>query len=181
MPSEVHALSVKYDHISNMIVSDVEIKDPFSNKTISTYAIWDTGAQGSVITKKTANKLGLVPIGKSNIRGVHGTNEVNVYRIQLTLNNKSIILLANVTESDDLSADDSIGMLIGMNVINMGDFSISNYSGRTVMSFREPSQRVIDYVEGIRSGNPIIKDKLPGRNDLCPCGSGKKFKHCCLK
>ena len=25
---------------------------------------------------------------------------------------------------------------------------------------------------------PIVKDKLPGRNDPCPCGSGKKFKHC---
>ncbi|MBQ3753748.1 MAG: preprotein translocase subunit SecA [Prevotella sp.] len=26
--------------------------------------------------------------------------------------------------------------------------------------------------------NPVIKDKLPGRNDPCPCGSGKKFKQC---
>ncbi len=25
---------------------------------------------------------------------------------------------------------------------------------------------------------PIIKDKMPGRNDPCPCGSGKKFKNC---
>ena len=25
---------------------------------------------------------------------------------------------------------------------------------------------------------PIIKDKMPGRNDPCPCGSGKKFKQC---
>ena len=25
---------------------------------------------------------------------------------------------------------------------------------------------------------PMIKDKLPGRNDPCPCGSGKKFKNC---
>ncbi len=25
---------------------------------------------------------------------------------------------------------------------------------------------------------PIIKDKLPGPNDPCPCGSGKKFKKC---
>ena len=25
---------------------------------------------------------------------------------------------------------------------------------------------------------PVIKDKLPGRNDPCPCGSGKKFKNC---
>ena len=26
--------------------------------------------------------------------------------------------------------------------------------------------------------SPIIKNK-PGRNDLCPCGSGKKYKKCC--
>ena len=27
---------------------------------------------------------------------------------------------------------------------------------------------------------PIIKQKEPGRNDPCPCGSGKKYKKCCL-
>ena len=31
---------------------------------------------------------------------------------------------------------------------------------------------------GQQPRNPIIKDKLPGRNDPCPCGSGKKFKNC---
>ena len=25
---------------------------------------------------------------------------------------------------------------------------------------------------------PIVRDKMPGRNDPCPCGSGKKFKNC---
>jgi preprotein translocase subunit SecA len=25
---------------------------------------------------------------------------------------------------------------------------------------------------------PVVKEKITGRNDLCPCGSGKKFKHC---
>ena len=25
---------------------------------------------------------------------------------------------------------------------------------------------------------PVHVDKMPGRNDLCPCGSGKKFKNC---
>ena len=29
-----------------------------------------------------------------------------------------------------------------------------------------------------QSRTPVIKDKLPGRNDPCPCGSGKKFKNC---
>ena len=37
-----------------------------------------------------------------------------------------------------------------------------------------------DTREGAQKINrtPIIKDKLPGRNDPCPCGSGKKFKNC---
>ncbi|MFW5581848.1 MAG: preprotein translocase subunit SecA [Bacteroidales bacterium] len=29
-----------------------------------------------------------------------------------------------------------------------------------------------------RQQQPIVKEKLPGRNDPCPCGSGKKFKNC---
>ena len=29
-----------------------------------------------------------------------------------------------------------------------------------------------------RNRIPIVKDKMPGRNDPCPCGSGKKFKNC---
>ncbi len=27
----------------------------------------------------------------------------------------------------------------------------------------------------------IVKDKKIGRNDSCPCGSGKKYKQCCMK
>ena len=26
---------------------------------------------------------------------------------------------------------------------------------------------------------PVEKNRKIGRNDKCPCGSGKKFKHCC--
>lgn len=29
--------------------------------------------------------------------------------------------------------------------------------------------------------DPIKKKPKPGRNEPCPCGSGKKFKKCCLK
>jgi uncharacterized protein YecA (UPF0149 family) len=47
------------------------------------------------------------------------------------------------------------------------------------MTFRVPSIQKIDFVEGIKNSKPVVKDKLPGRNDPCPCGSGKKFKHCC--
>lgn len=27
----------------------------------------------------------------------------------------------------------------------------------------------------------VVKEKTPGRNDPCPCGSGKKYKKCCGK
>ena len=32
-----------------------------------------------------------------------------------------------------------------------------------------------------QKGTPIKKDKKIGRNDPCPCGSGKKYKQCCGK
>ncbi|MBE5922418.1 MAG: SEC-C domain-containing protein [Lachnospiraceae bacterium] len=32
-----------------------------------------------------------------------------------------------------------------------------------------------------KSSHTIIKDKKIGRNDPCPCGSGKKYKKCCGK
>lgn len=32
----------------------------------------------------------------------------------------------------------------------------------------------------LRKDRPIIDGKRVGRNDSCPCGSGKKYKRCCL-
>lgn len=36
------------------------------------------------------------------------------------------------------------------------------------------------YVDGKGSKQPFIADIQAGRNDPCPCGSGKKYKKCCL-
>lgn len=36
------------------------------------------------------------------------------------------------------------------------------------------------YLEQKKSGTVIV-GKKPGRNDPCPCGSGKKYKFCCGK
>lgn len=30
-----------------------------------------------------------------------------------------------------------------------------------------------------RSDGTVVNGKKPGRNDPCPCGSGRKYKHCC--
>lgn len=34
------------------------------------------------------------------------------------------------------------------------------------------------YLEQKKSGTVVVGKKI-GRNDPCPCGSGKKYKHCC--
>ena len=36
------------------------------------------------------------------------------------------------------------------------------------------------YLEQKKSGTVIVGKKI-GRNEPCPCGSGKKYKHCCGK
>jgi SEC-C motif-containing protein len=38
------------------------------------------------------------------------------------------------------------------------------------------------YTRPLREGPAPFREvaKRPGRNDPCPCGSGKKYKHCCL-
>ena len=50
-------------------------------------------------------------------------------------------------------------------------------------SLSDPQQAAAarqDTRESARQVNhtPIVKDKMPRPNDPCPCGSGKKFKHC---
>ncbi len=35
--------------------------------------------------------------------------------------------------------------------------------------------------KAFHSENTFVKEKTVGRNDPCPCGSGKKYKNCCGK
>jgi uncharacterized protein YecA (UPF0149 family) len=43
-----------------------------------------------------------------------------------------------------------------------------------------PSETHVKCGVRIVHGDKLLEEKL-GRNDLCPCGSGKRFKKCCLK
>lgn len=43
-----------------------------------------------------------------------------------------------------------------------------------------PEKRKELYLEQKKSGT-VVKAKKIGRNDHCPCGSGKKYKYCCGK
>lgn len=136
--------------------------------------LWDTGASGSVVSKNVVEKLGLKPIGKSKVFHANGESVVNVYAINLFLPNQVGFQFVKVTEGV-LSGFD---LLIGMDIITMGDFSITNVGGKTTFSFRVPSVREVDFVTEAERSSPAITSPAVGRNQPCPCGSGKKYKHC---
>ena len=144
--TQVHAITKVNQGLSRSIVTPVEITNVFTNEKIQTKGIWDTGATGSTVTQSIAAVLGLLPVRRAMVRGVHGNKEVNVYYVNITLDNKNITLNTRVTECDELSSDNSVGMLIGMNIITMGYFVITNYHGDTIMSFRIPSMQKIDFL-----------------------------------
>lgn len=143
----VKALTVQESGIARKILSKVQIADFFTGASCETLGLWDSGATNSVVTRATAQNLGLTLMGQTKVRGVHGVKTVNVYYVNICLKGTNIRLTTNVTESEELSNDHSVGMLLGMNVITKGDFTISNYRGKTTMSFRVPSKAKVDYTK----------------------------------
>ncbi len=43
----------------------------------------------------------------------------------------------------------------------------------------KPSDMVTEAAEALSKAKPVRSGPKVGRNDPCPCGSGKKYKHCC--
>ena len=64
---------------------------------------------------------------------------------------------------------------------NTGDFCITNFDNKTVLTFRTPSLTKIDYVEEIAEHKKYLKVyqiQHQHGNDRCPCGSNKLYKNC---
>jgi predicted aspartyl protease len=132
-------------------------------------AIWDTGASRSAITRGLAERLALKPTGATKLSTAAGQCDSSTYLVSLMLQSRLYIPSLTVTEASLMG----FGMLIGMDVIRTGDFAVTNYGGKTTLSFRIPSIERIDFAAAIRATQKV------SRNAPCPCGSGKKYKHCC--
>ncbi len=137
--------------LSNRLTNDVFVvnndkKDVFS-------ALWDTGATGTCISMDVVEKLGLIPTGKKNIQTPSGTREVNTYLVGIILPNN--VFIQDVEVCDSEIGNQGLGVLLGMDIITKGDFSVSNFKGRTMFSFRIPSQNDTDYVPQANIKNKI--------------------------
>ena len=134
--------------IQRVLTTGVGIALPSGNSTSAPtnvqpfQAIWDTGATGSVITAGVVQKLQLKPIGKITVNTAGGAHIQNQYLVDIILPNDVGIRNVKVTEATLAGCD----VLIGMDIITLGDLSITNHDDHTIMSFRIPSCHVIDYV-----------------------------------
>ncbi|MFY9610662.1 MAG: SEC-C metal-binding domain-containing protein [Blastocatellia bacterium] len=189
------AFTTTFPGLTDRIITEVKLTQAFDPNTppnpipalIATAALWDTGATRSVITPSIAADLKLVPTGTVMMNSAHGSKQCNTYLVNLYLPNGAAIYGVPVSECTDTA---HFGAIIGMDIIAMGDFSITNVNRKTIVSFRIPSIATVDYVadvkklkaeqERLENAKPI-RNKGPrvGRNDPCPCGSGKKYKKCC--
>jgi hypothetical protein len=144
-----------------VLITDIYIHIPGSNSHTAIKAIWDTGASGSAITKKVAQQLGLIPSGMAHVNTANGIATQMTYTVDIGLPNKVIIQGIVATQVDALAA--GCDALIGMDVITLGDFSVTNHNGSTCMSFRVPSGHEIDYVKNLNYGITPIKNIPAGK------------------
>ena len=161
MQSPHHAAFTRhFGQRSNILFNKVSVSKPNDRSNINeTNAIWDTGATGTVITKGFAKKLGLKPVGIRRVKGVHEEKDVSVYLVDIYLPNKVLIQGVSVTECQELNNKIQSELLIGMDIIGIGDLAISNYNGKTTFTYRVPSIEETDYVRRIRESKKIIAQK----------------------
>jgi predicted aspartyl protease len=182
----VRGFTTYYNGIARVLTNKVKVQQAFDLKlplptvpTTEYKAIWDTGATGTAITSKVAAECGLKPTGMCRVKTASGETDTCTYFVSLYLPNMVCIPQIRVTEAVLSDAD----VLIGMDVIAQGDLVVTNYQSRTCMSFRMPSAECIDFrnqqPETVQTGNRVFRKV--GRNELCPCGSGRKYKRCHAK
>lgn len=117
-------------------------------------AIWDTGATNTCISQNAATQIGMVATGQVQVAHAGGINgRANTYLVNIGLPNGVGFPGVRVTECQLTGAD----MLIGMDIIGAGDFAVTNKDGKTVMTYRFPSSKVIDFV--IEHGVDATREK----------------------
>lgn len=157
----IAAFTARCDGRSLQLKNKVHIVS--DNNTIEALALWDTGATGTCISERIVKDLGLVSTGKMTISTPSGQAETNTYLVDILLPNRVNITGAQVMDSK--IGDQGIDILIGMDIITKGDFSVSCLNGKTCFSFRMPSVEETDFVRGIRIENALGKRHGGGKKN----------------
>lgn len=82
----------------------------------------------------------------------------NTYLVNIALPSGVMVPQVRVTEvqlipDDNVLADKQSQLLIGMDIIGLGDFAVTNANGKTTFSFRIPSVEEIDFIPDAQEKN----------------------------
>lgn len=149
------SIFVDYGYHAREIVTAAKIGPSCIGREFSPYpkefvAVWDTGAVSTAIAQSLVTKLSLRQIGWKTIEGVTGNAMCNTYLIALSLPGGVFV---SELEVADCKGNIGCDILIGMDVIGMGDFAVCNKNNKTTFSFRVPSLDVIDFTDsGVKVG-----------------------------
>lgn len=161
-----HAFTTRYNGRARVLFNTVNVCLPVTPEEAQTQkvefreyiAIWDTGATHSAITKRVVDDLGLQPTGVRETRHAGGKSSNNTYLVNIALPNKVMVPHVRVTEvqlipDDNVSDDKQPQILIGMDIIGLGDFAVTNANNKTTFSFRVPSVQEIDFIPDTQENN----------------------------
>jgi len=135
--SKHFSLSFYYKNTKNRIITPVDLFSiPYNSSLHCTIdALWDTGASMSAITPEIRDKLKASPVDRKEIAGVHSTEFVDIVFITVALPNN--VIKKNIRAAV-CSIPSDIGMILGMDIISLGDFALSNSNNETLFSFSFP-------------------------------------------
>ena len=91
--------------------------------------------------------------------------------------------IANPMDLDTLDADSKIELDIQWETLlfNMFKADADYLYGLEEWLSIVSEERYKEIYDDFRRSRTVHVEKKPGRNDPCPCGSGKKYKNCCGK
>lgn len=128
----------------DMILTECTVR-PVNNSGpgMDVSALWDTGADRSMISKDLANAMGLTPFRYINSHSSNGVARCPVYQISIMLPNGAGLPKLSVVEG----VFDSHDIIIGMDLITLHDFSLThNKVGELIFSIVFPPLNTpVDY------------------------------------
>ena len=148
MMRHTHSFTRNYGALRDTLISECHVSDAWppqgdgtAPRALKFRALWDTGANISCITENVAVALELRPEEYYELFHAQGSSTVPFYHVNLGLPNGATVEGVLVSQA----ILKGCAVIIGMDIINQGDFAVTNKDGITVFSFQMPSMLHIDF------------------------------------
>ena len=155
-------------------------KDQLENQTDETFdAFWDkyssgeTGIYSAILEAKD-------PVVQGSIKELAEKYQVDTVIFMGFLDGINTSLRTQL-QLDNLSQDDSISLDIDFELLHFNMLKANADYLYTLTQWDSilTDEKRQEIAKAYKKSKTIVKEKTPGRNDPCPCGSGKKYKKCC--